>query len=73
VVEYAPNVQDQNACTVAFSHASTALVVTASTAWDATWTGGDGDGPVAGGGLAGLTQTATTTVTVDEVQNIVTR
>ena len=68
LVQYHPGVLDKNACTVVFGHASTALPVSASTAWDATWTGSGGTG----GALPGLAQFTNLNVPVDEVQNIAT-
>ena len=70
---YAPGVPTSSACTVEFSRASVAYPkgypVTASTGWQATWTGSGGTG----GGLAPLARVVTAQVPVAEVQNVVTR
>jgi hypothetical protein len=63
---------DADGCTVRFTKASVAYPggypVTASTAWQATWVGSDGNG----GPLAGLTRQATANVPVAEAQALVT-
>jgi hypothetical protein len=73
LVHYAPGVDESTACTVIFKHASTGhpagMDVTASTDWNATWTGSGGTG----GNLDPLHQEITTQVAVAEIQNIVTR
>jgi hypothetical protein len=71
--EYAAGVPEGQACTVAFSRASVGYPagypVTASTGWQATWTGSGGTG----GTLDPLARVVTSQVPVAEVQNIVTR
>jgi hypothetical protein len=70
---YGDHVPESSACTVAFAKASVAYPggypVTASTGWQADWTG-SGD---TSGTLDPLARAVTTDVPVAEVQNIVTR
>lgn len=70
---YGAGVPAAGACTVEFTRASVAYPkgypVTASTGWQATWTGSGGTG----GGLDPLARTVTAQVPVAEVQNVVTR
>jgi hypothetical protein len=71
---YADGVAENAACTVSFARASVAQgtagwPVTASTNWQADWTGSGGTG----GGLEPLARQVVTQVPVAEVQNIVTR
>jgi hypothetical protein len=72
-VEYGRKVPESSGCTVEFSQASVrypkGFPVTATTDWQATWTGSGG----AAGALDPLQRQTTTNVPVAEVQNVVTR
>ncbi|MCE0535658.1 hypothetical protein LWF15_09050 [Kineosporia rhizophila] len=69
--EYAPGLDEDGACTVEFTRASTGYPggypVQASTAWAAEWVGSDGGG----GDLAPLANEITELIPVAEVQNVV--
>jgi hypothetical protein len=71
-VKYAKNLPDTAGCTLQFTKASVGYAkgypVTASTSWNAVWTGSDGKG----GELDGLTRTVVSLVPVAEVQTVVT-
>lgn len=71
--EYGSTVPVGNGCTVEFAQASVrypkGFPVTATTDWQATWTGSDGPG----GALDPLQRQTTVDVPVAEVQNVVTR
>jgi hypothetical protein len=69
--KYASGVPESAGCTISFARASVAYPrgypVTASTGWQATWTGSGGEA----GTLDPVTRTVTVNVPVAEVQNVV--
>lgn len=70
-----PGAADTDACTMSFARASVGHAdgypVTASTQWDATWEGEDGEGGSVGGDLDPLQRSTTVNVPVAEVQSLV--
>jgi hypothetical protein len=65
-----PKAFDKDACTVEFTHAEVNLPITATTDWNASWTGSNNDGVHP---LDFLRQQFNSTISVAEVQNIVAR